>query len=126
MGGKRFGAGNNKRKGLICLGWPTPSWYWNDSHVKEFLNTCEMTKIQPHGFACGLKTSKGRYMNKKPWSVASSSDVIAEGLIRRCDGSHRHVGARGRDCNPAEEYSDEFARRVRVLVLQALVDGWGM
>eukprot|EP00959_Pyramimonas_sp_CCMP1952_P403783 8461292-Pyramimonas_sp.AAC.1 len=58
-----------------------------------------------------------------PWGVASSSSVMAEGLMRRCDGSHRHVEARGRDCKQAEDYTDDFARRVHALVLQAFADG---
>eukprot|EP00959_Pyramimonas_sp_CCMP1952_P267213 5586914-Pyramimonas_sp.AAC.1 len=69
-----------------------------------------MTKIRLHGCACGLKNSKGQYM-KKQWSMASSSSMMAEGLIRRCDGRHRHVEARGRDCKQAEDYTDDFARR---------------
>eukprot|EP00959_Pyramimonas_sp_CCMP1952_P283664 5929630-Pyramimonas_sp.AAC.1 len=59
---------------------------------------------------------------KKPWSIASPSSDIAEGLARRCHGSHRHIEARGKDCKQAEEYADEFARRVHLLALQALMD----
>eukprot|EP00959_Pyramimonas_sp_CCMP1952_P203866 4263396-Pyramimonas_sp.AAC.1 len=70
-----------------------------------------MTKIQLHGGAYGLKDNRGQYM-KKPLSIASSSNVIAEGSVRRCDGSHKHVEARGKDCKQAEDYVDDFARRV--------------
>eukprot|EP00959_Pyramimonas_sp_CCMP1952_P320881 6715033-Pyramimonas_sp.AAC.1 len=60
---------------------------------------------------------------KKPWSFASSSNVIAEGIVRRRDGSHMRVEARGEDCKQAGDYTDEFARRVHLLVLKAFEDG---
>eukprot|EP00959_Pyramimonas_sp_CCMP1952_P265020 5541584-Pyramimonas_sp.AAC.1 len=41
-----------------------------------------------------------------PWQ----SDV-AEGLERKCDGTHEHVEARGRECKSAEDYTDAFARQ---------------
>eukprot|EP00959_Pyramimonas_sp_CCMP1952_P037133 776966-Pyramimonas_sp.AAC.1 len=59
---------------------------------------------------------------KKPWSIASSSNVIAEGLARRCGGSHEQVEARGKDWKQAEDYTDEFARCVHLLVLKAFGD----
>eukprot|EP00959_Pyramimonas_sp_CCMP1952_P394601 8267789-Pyramimonas_sp.AAC.1 len=71
--------------------------------------------MQLHGCAHGLNNKKGQYM-KKPWSIASSSRSVAEGLVRRRNGSHKHVEARGKDCKQAEEYTDEFARNVHLSV----------
>eukprot|EP00959_Pyramimonas_sp_CCMP1952_P053417 1117419-Pyramimonas_sp.AAC.1 len=111
----------NKRNGQMCLEWPTPCGYWHDPQVKEFLSNYNTTKIQLHGCAYGFKNNKGQYM-KKPRTIASSSSVIAEGLVRRCDGSHKSVETRGKECKQAEEYTDEFARNVHLLALRALED----
>eukprot|EP00959_Pyramimonas_sp_CCMP1952_P061853 1292528-Pyramimonas_sp.AAC.1 len=92
MGSSRFGSRGYEEKGPELFRVADP-----------------MTKIRPHGCAYGLKSSKGQYMNKKPWSIASPSSMMAEDLMRRCDGSHRHVEARGRDCKQAEDYTDDFA-----------------
>eukprot|EP00959_Pyramimonas_sp_CCMP1952_P431000 9026816-Pyramimonas_sp.AAC.1 len=59
---------------------------------------------------------------KKPWGIASSSNVIAEGLVRRCDGSHKHAEARRKGCKQGEDYTDEFARCVHLLAFKALGD----
>eukprot|EP00959_Pyramimonas_sp_CCMP1952_P011698 245851-Pyramimonas_sp.AAC.1 len=66
-----------KRKGQICLEWPTPCRYWGDPHVKEFLDKYKMTKARLHGCAYGLENSKGQYV-KTPWGIASSSSMMAE------------------------------------------------
>eukprot|EP00959_Pyramimonas_sp_CCMP1952_P136645 2859607-Pyramimonas_sp.AAC.1 len=61
----------SKREGQICLEWPTPCRYWHDPRIKELLIKHNMTKMQLHGCAYGLKNRKGQHM-KKPWSVAPS------------------------------------------------------
>ena len=53
---------------------------------------------------------------KKPWSTATTSEVIATGMERKCDGTHAREEARGLDCKLAEEKADAFARRVHLLV----------
>eukprot|EP00959_Pyramimonas_sp_CCMP1952_P416623 8728535-Pyramimonas_sp.AAC.1 len=55
-----------------------------------------------HGCAYGLKDRKGDFM-KKPWTIASTSDIAASGLERKCDGTHARVEARGKDCKLAED-----------------------
>eukprot|EP00959_Pyramimonas_sp_CCMP1952_P069141 1443238-Pyramimonas_sp.AAC.1 len=62
----------------------------------------EFVKTVLHGCAHGLKDSKGNFM-KKPWTIASTSPDVTEGLGRRCDGTHEHVEARGRECKLAED-----------------------
>ena len=38
------------------------------------------------------------------------------GLERRCDGTHEHEEARGKDCKLAEDYTDDFARQVHLVL----------
>eukprot|EP00959_Pyramimonas_sp_CCMP1952_P160073 3347923-Pyramimonas_sp.AAC.1 len=56
---------------------------------------------------------------KTPWTVASTSPDVAEGLERKCDDTHEHVEARGRECKIAEDYTDAFARQVHIVVARA-------
>eukprot|EP00959_Pyramimonas_sp_CCMP1952_P005654 118766-Pyramimonas_sp.AAC.1 len=56
---------------------------------------------------------------KKPWAIAATSPIVAEGLERRCDGTHEHVEARGRECKSAEDYTDDFAKQVHFAVANA-------
>ena len=56
---------------------------------------------------------------KKPWTIASTSEIVTEGLQRRCDGTHEHEEARGKDCKLAEDYTDEFARQVHIVLARA-------
>eukprot|EP00959_Pyramimonas_sp_CCMP1952_P053435 1117906-Pyramimonas_sp.AAC.1 len=63
-----------------------------------------------HGCACGLRDRKGNYM-KKPWTIASTPDIVTTGLARKCVGMHAHVEARGKACKFAEDYTDGFARQ---------------
>eukprot|EP00959_Pyramimonas_sp_CCMP1952_P464613 9486914-Pyramimonas_sp.AAC.1 len=56
---------------------------------------------------------------KKPWTIASTSSVVAEGLERRCDGTHEHVEARGRECKSAEDYTYAFARQINSVIARA-------
>merc|ERR1712023_51310 len=53
---------------------------------------------------------------KKPWTIAATSHIVTEGLERKCDGTHAHVEARGKDCKLAEDYTDAFARQVHVVL----------
>ena len=53
---------------------------------------------------------------KKPQGIATTSDIIAKGVARKCDGTHKHREARGVDCTTAEGYTDAFARHVHRLV----------
>eukprot|EP00959_Pyramimonas_sp_CCMP1952_P210529 4405662-Pyramimonas_sp.AAC.1 len=55
---------------------------------------------------------------KSPWTIASTSSV-AEGLERKCDGTHGHVETRGRECKSAEDYTDAFARQVQTVIARA-------
>eukprot|EP00959_Pyramimonas_sp_CCMP1952_P325185 6806615-Pyramimonas_sp.AAC.1 len=79
----------------------------------EFVNTAL------HGCAYGLKDSKGNFM-KKPWTIATTSSVVAEGLGRRCDGTREHVEARERECKSAEYYTDAFAKQVHLAIACAV------
>eukprot|EP00959_Pyramimonas_sp_CCMP1952_P278463 5822031-Pyramimonas_sp.AAC.1 len=56
---------------------------------------------------------------KNPWTIASTSSDVAEGLERGCDGAREHAEARGRQCNIAEDYTDAFARQVHIVVARA-------
>eukprot|EP00959_Pyramimonas_sp_CCMP1952_P258369 5400629-Pyramimonas_sp.AAC.1 len=56
---------------------------------------------------------------KKPWTIASTSPDVTEGLERRCDGTHEHVEARGRERKSAEDYTDAFAKQVHIVVARA-------
>eukprot|EP00959_Pyramimonas_sp_CCMP1952_P079920 1670992-Pyramimonas_sp.AAC.1 len=56
---------------------------------------------------------------KKPWTIATTSPIVAEGLERRCDGTHGHVEASGRECKSAEDYTDDFAKQVHFAVANA-------
>ena len=98
--------------------WPTPCKYWKDPQVVEFLAAYGLDKSQLHGCAYGLTNKKGQFM-KKPWTVATTSPIVAKGIVRKCDGSHTHVMARGRDCKNAEGYTVEFAKHVHMLLRSA-------
>eukprot|EP00959_Pyramimonas_sp_CCMP1952_P011085 232184-Pyramimonas_sp.AAC.1 len=84
----------HKAGGVVCIEWPTQCKYWRDPQVKDFMRELEFVKTVLHGRAYGLKDSKGNFM-KKPWTIASTSSGVAEGLERKCDGAHEHVEARG-------------------------------
>ena len=56
---------------------------------------------------------------KKPWTIASTSPMVTEGLERKCDGTHEHVEARGKDCKLAEDYTDSFAQQVHIVLARA-------
>eukprot|EP00959_Pyramimonas_sp_CCMP1952_P364024 7622968-Pyramimonas_sp.AAC.1 len=62
----------------------------------------ELHQIALHGCAYGLKDSRGNVM-KKPWTIASTSNAVTNGLERRCDGTRAHVEARGNDRKLAED-----------------------
>ena len=104
-----------QRGGTVCLEWPTPCQYWRDPQVREYLLKNNMIRANLHGCAYGLVNKKKQHM-KKPWSIATTSEEFARGIELKCDGTHRHVEARGRDCKLAEEYTDAFARRVHKLI----------
>eukprot|EP00959_Pyramimonas_sp_CCMP1952_P364195 7626491-Pyramimonas_sp.AAC.1 len=56
---------------------------------------------------------------KKPWTIASTSSSVTNGLGRKCDGAHARVGARGEDCRLAEDCAGEFAQQIRVVLARA-------
>ena len=68
--------------------------YWRDPQVTEYLKKHSFVKVSFHGCAYGLKDSKGNFM-KKPWTVATNSQLVASGLDRKCDRTHVHVVGRG-------------------------------
>eukprot|EP00959_Pyramimonas_sp_CCMP1952_P080595 1684154-Pyramimonas_sp.AAC.1 len=72
-----------------------------------------------HGCAHRLKERKGNVI-KKPWVIASTSNIVTSGLERRRDGAHARVEARGMACKLAEAYTDEFAKRQTLGLLAAL------
>eukprot|EP00959_Pyramimonas_sp_CCMP1952_P438110 9171758-Pyramimonas_sp.AAC.1 len=82
----------HKAGGVVCIEWPTQCNYCRDPQ-------------QGYG--------------KKPWTIATTSSVVAEGLERRCDGTHEHVEARGRECKSAEDYTGDFAKQVHFVVARA-------
>ena len=86
----------------------------------SFLLRSGFEKSDFHGCAYGLKNMKGQFM-KKPWTVATTSAIVARGVVRTCDGSHTHIMARGRDCKNAEGYTDELAMHVHTLLKCACV-----
>eukprot|EP00959_Pyramimonas_sp_CCMP1952_P201799 4219864-Pyramimonas_sp.AAC.1 len=100
----------HKAGGAVCIEWPTQCNYWRDPQVKEFMGEFQFVRTALHGCAYGLRDSKGNVM-KKPWTIASTSPDVTEGLERRCDGTREHVEARGRECKPAEDYTDAFAKQ---------------
>ena len=65
-----------------------------------------------------MRNRKGNFM-KKPWTIASTSEIVTEGSHRRCDGTHEHEEARGKYCKLAEDYTDDFARQVHVVLARA-------
>ena len=79
----------------MCLEWPSQCQYWRAPQVKAFLQKHDFIKAKLHGCAYGLKNSKGNFM-KKPWTVATTSRHVANGIHRTCDGTHEHKEARGR------------------------------
>eukprot|EP00959_Pyramimonas_sp_CCMP1952_P294758 6165036-Pyramimonas_sp.AAC.1 len=72
----------HKAGGAVCIEWPTQCNYWRDLQVKDFMRELEFVKAALHGCACGLQDSKGNFM-KKPWTIASTSSDVAEGLERK-------------------------------------------
>eukprot|EP00959_Pyramimonas_sp_CCMP1952_P014211 300812-Pyramimonas_sp.AAC.1 len=84
--------------------------FWNFREIACAVHEAGGRCTALRGCACGLKDSKGNYM-KKPWTTATTSHIVAEGLERRCDGTHEHVVARGRECKSAEDYTDDFAKQ---------------
>eukprot|EP00959_Pyramimonas_sp_CCMP1952_P283701 5930480-Pyramimonas_sp.AAC.1 len=96
--------------GVVCIEWPTQCNYWRDPQVKSFLRELDFVKTALRGCACGLKDAEGNFM-KKPWTIATTPLVVAEGLERRCGGTREHVEARGRECKSAEDYTDDFAEQ---------------
>eukprot|EP00959_Pyramimonas_sp_CCMP1952_P296193 6195869-Pyramimonas_sp.AAC.1 len=83
-----------KAGGVVCLEWPAQCNCWRDPQAKGFMRELEFVKSALRGCAYGLQDSKGSFM-KKPWTIATTSSVVAEGLERRCDGTREHVEARG-------------------------------
>ena len=59
---------------------------------------------------------------KRPWSIASTSKMMVEGIERRCNWWHKHVIAGRRECKLAELYTVPFARRAHAL-LRMIADG---
>eukprot|EP00959_Pyramimonas_sp_CCMP1952_P049096 1025545-Pyramimonas_sp.AAC.1 len=100
----------HKAGGAVCLEWPIQCNYWRDPQVKEFMREPEFVKTALHGCAYGLRDIVGNFM-KKPWTIASTSHDVTEGLERKCDGTHEHVEARGRESKSAEDYTDAFAKQ---------------
>ena len=91
--------------------WPSQCQYWRDPQVKTFVREFALFKTVLHGCAYRLRNRKGNF-TKKPWTHASTSEIVTEGLERRCGGTHEHEEARGKDCKLAEDYTDAFARQV--------------
>eukprot|EP00959_Pyramimonas_sp_CCMP1952_P416194 8720092-Pyramimonas_sp.AAC.1 len=59
------------------------------------------------------------WRDPQPWTIASTSSDVAEGLERICDGAHDDVEARGRECKSAEYYTYAFARQVHFVIARA-------
>eukprot|EP00959_Pyramimonas_sp_CCMP1952_P428430 8973494-Pyramimonas_sp.AAC.1 len=79
----------HKAGGVVCIEWPTRCNCWRDPQVKGVMRELEFVKTALHGCAYVLKDSKGNCM-KKPWTIATTSSVVAEGLELRCDGTREH------------------------------------
>eukprot|EP00959_Pyramimonas_sp_CCMP1952_P360350 7545872-Pyramimonas_sp.AAC.1 len=78
----------------------------------------DFVKTALHGCAYGLRDRKGNFI-QKPWTIASTLHGLIEGLERRCDDTHDHVEARGKDCKSAEYFTDAFAQQVHVVISRA-------
>ena len=85
------------RGGVVCIEWPSACQYWRDTQVREFLREHGFRKSVTHGCAFGLCTTyyKPGSSMKKPWTIASISDIVASGMVRKRDDTHTHVEAKG-------------------------------
>ena len=107
--------------GTITIEWPTGCEYWRDRRVINFMQIHDLKTTDIHGCAYGLKTEGGMYV-KKPWSFATNSRAVLDGLGRKCDGRHEHAICRGSICKRSEMYTESLVRSLLRLCLTEIRD----
>ena len=104
------------RGGDLSFEWPTGCSLWNHDLVVNFLEEFALNKVDFHGCAAGLKSSKTNQPIKKPWTVASTSPAVTKALGRfRCPGKDEHPAhepCAGIETKRTELYTQQMADAV--------------
>jgi hypothetical protein len=88
----------------ISFEWPDSSLGWLMPELVQFQNKWNLHSATVHSCACGLTNSKGQPMHKR-WRIITSCERLAVALnMIRCDGTHRHVRAAGKETKPTQSY----------------------
>ena len=77
--------------GDVSFEWPTGCALWKHELTQNLINGLSMNKVNMHGCAAGLTSSKDNVPIKKPWTVASTSPAIIDALNKfQCPGKELH------------------------------------
>jgi hypothetical protein len=103
--------------GHILREWPTGCTLWSDPLSVDFDNEFELTSVNIHGCALGLKSRvvPGSFV-KKPWTLKSTSQSILSAFAGyKCPGpseTHVHTPCQGKDTKASEGYTPELAQLI--------------
>ena len=77
--------------GDVSFEWPTGRALWKHGLTQNLTNGLSMNKVNMHGCAAGLRSSKDDTPIKKSWTVASTSPAVIDTLNKfQCPGKELH------------------------------------
>ena len=80
-----------EKGGDVSYEWPTACSLWKLPSVKKLIDDYSMNVVNMHGCAAGLRSRSTGEPIKKPWSVATTSPAMVEGLCKfQCPGKGEH------------------------------------
>ena len=100
------------RRGDIAFEWPTQCDLWEEPEAIEMVREFALNKVSFHGCSLGLRSASTNLPIKKPWTVATTSSVMAQHFDKRqCPGVGEHPShcpCAGSETRKTESYTREM------------------
>ena len=111
-----------QRGGDISFEWPTACTMWNDPEVMNMIDRFSLNKVNMHGCAAGLKSSKSGLPVKKPWTIATTAPSVIEELSKfQCPGHDAHQACQGNEVKKTEAYTPQMAAAIHRAIREQAV-----
>ena len=96
----------------ICIEWPRACRYWHTARVQKALAKYGLVTYDFDGCMYGIESIAPKTRGlpiKKPWRLATNSQIMGQAFSTRCGGCPKYVQCEGVDTPNSEKYSDKFA-----------------
>ena len=94
---------------------PRTAKSWDEPSMRKIMALSNVKKVNLDmcRFNLKVKSAKGFELVRKPTTLLTNSQIIAESMSKKSDGTHKHGILKGGDkCRQAATYTVEFCRAI--------------